>query len=910
MSDDRRNDRRDAIAREVDDELRSHIEMRARDNERAGMNPDEARRAAERAFGDYGRIARASLRERTAPPDSSGRRGFGRRLVAALDALRQDVVHGLRGLARNPGLYGAAVVTLAIGMGATTSIYSLANWTLLRPIPGVEHPEDLTIIWTGLMQSNGAFAPTMLSTPNFRDVADRLTSVAGLAGFQRVGVSVVPGAGVATGTTAAAVTPTYFDVLGIRPILGRGFVREDETAGATGRVVVISHALWSSVFGNDPGALGESLRINGIPYTVIGVTPQGFQGTELFEGIDLWVPGATYAQLNHVEDPARYATRDHGWFYMLVARRAPGVTWEQVSGELDTLEAWLAEQYPEDNEIFTEYGFHVWGTFGTSPMGVDRLRQTLALLMSVSLLVLLIASANVANLLLLRGLRRRSEVALRKALGGGRGRLMRQHLTEGLLLWLIGGAGGLVLARFLSRAFEGTRLGYATVTGVTLDARVLLFTGGSALLVGALFATLPAAATLRVDAGGALRDATVAGGRRRLWVRGGLTALQLGATLTLLVGALLLVQTLRNLARVDLGFDAPDVYVAQAGTGAMGYSQDATFDYFVEFERRLLQQPGISEVAVAGQIPLKCCGFGTGVYPAGKDPEQDGVRTSVVTLLSPSYFDLFGIPLLRGRSFAPEEITRPGAEPRRVVVVSELLAERLFQSLDVLGRSVQFPSRNNDGPEYEIVGVVGNVYYRDIDATPEPFLYQPAPEPFFFSSQFIALRAAKLQNVTNSVRDVALSLDDALPPGEVQSMTAITAEASGQWSLLARLMTLLAAFAAALSAVGLYGVVAFMVRARARELGIRIALGATTRTVFAHVLRGITVTTAAGLLLGLGGAVALVRYLESRLVGVAPFDPGIWTLAAVALAAIAFAAAFFPARRATQLDPVETLRAE
>lgn len=905
-----RSGNRDGIAVEIDEELRAHIRLRAEDNERAGMDPEEARREAERAFGDYRRIKRASLYERTAPPDPNDGGGLRRRLAGWLDALRQDLVHTRRAMARDPALYGAAVLTLAIGLGAVTSIYSLANWVLLRPIPGVESPEDLSHIWTGRMTEEGAFRVSMLSTPNFNDVAARLTTTTGLTAFQRAGVSVVRGGGVAAGRDAAAVTVQYFDVLGVQPVLGRAFTPADESNGAAGRVTVISHTLWTSMFGNDPGVLGETLRVNGTPYTVIGVAPQGFQGTELFEGIDLWVPGTTYAELTHREDPELFAGRDRGWFYMLVARRAPGVAWEQVSGELDTLEAWLAEQYPEENEDLTASGFHVWGTFGTPPMGVDSLRQTLALLMGVSALVLLIASANVANLLVLRGLGRRSEVALRKALGGGWGRLVRQHLTEGLVLWLIGGLGGLGLARVLAAGFEGTQVGYAAVSGVTLDLRVVVFAAGSALLVGTVFAVLPAAATLRVDAGGALRGTTATAGRARLWARGGLTALQLGATLTLLVGAFLLVQTLFNLADVDLGFTAADITVLQASTREMGYSDQATFDYYAEFERRLRGRPGIEEVAVVGQIPLRCCGFGSRIYPAGQDPEQSKVDANAVTLTSPAFFELFRIPVLRGRVFSRDEITRPGDQPRNVIILSETLAERLFGSIDAVGRSVQFPSRSNDGPAFEVVGVVGDVYYRNLTSPPEPYFYQPAPQPYFSPWQYIAVRAAAPVPVAAIAQEVAKAIDDALPLGEIHTMEAITAEARGQWTLLAELMALLAAFGVLLSAVGLYGVVAYVARARSREFGIRMALGATARDVFGQVLRSTTFTVSLGLLLGLGGAGALVQVLESRLFGVAPFEPRVWIAAATGMVMIALAAALVPARRATRLDPAETLREE
>jgi len=909
MSDDRRHPRRDDIAREVDDELRAHIEMRARDNERAGMDPDEALRAAEEAFGDYARIARASFYERTAPSETE-RRGRSHRLLAWLDTFWLDLVQTMRGFARNPGLYGAAVLTLAIGLGATTSIYSLANWMLLRPIPGVEAPEDLSHVWVGRMTEEGAFRVSGLSTPNFQDVAERLTTATGIAGFQWAGTSLKTGERAAISVFAAVVTSNYFDVLGVQPRLGRAFALGEDSPGADARVVVISDDLWTSTFDRDPEVLGRTLRLSGFVYTVVGVAPEGFHGTELFEGIDLWVPSGVYRELNHRPDPESQLDRAADWFYMLVVRRAPGATWSQVSDELDGLEAWLADQFPEENSRFSEVGFHVWETFGTAPMGVEVLRRSLLLMMGVSGLVLLIASANVANLLLLRCLGRRSEIALRKALGGSRWRMVRLHLTEGLLLWLLGGIGGLALARVLAGAFEGARVGYATVSGVALDSRVVGFAAASALLVGALFSVLPAAASRRVSGGSALRGSTATAPGRRLWARNGLTALQLAASLTLLVGALLLAQTLANLIDVDPGFEPEGIYVFLGTTNGTSYTPADDFAYFSEIERRMRLQPEVESVAIVDRAPFHCCGSSTRIMPSGADPETAMLTPNTNQVFSSEFFDLLEIPLLRGRTFTREEITAPGQERHRVVVLSEQLAAQLFPGDDAVGRRVEFNVRGDAGLQFEVVGIVGDVYYGDLTAPPEPFVYRPAGGERVENQQHITFRTSAPGRVGEIARDVAAAVDPDLPIGEVQSMSRVLAAERGQWTLLAKLMTLLAGFAAVLSAIGLYGVVAFMVRARSRELGIRMALGATSRELLTQVLRSITVTTAVGLLVGLGGAVALVRVLESQLFGVAPFDPVVWSLAALGMVSVSLVAAFLPARRATRVDPVVTLRAE
>lgn len=909
MNKDRERLRQD-IASEVEEELRLHIRMRAEENERAGMSPDEARREAELAFGDYRRIARASLYQRTAPRDPGHDDGFRGKLENLLETACRDVVYTLRGFTRQPGLAAAAIITLAIGLGATTAIYSLANWALLRPIPGVDTPEDLSHVWVGNMMPEGGFRVAFLSIPNFNDVATRMTTTERLAYYQHTPVSVDFGSGGAESMTAGVVSTSYFDILGVQPSLGRAFTEAEGAPGANAAVVIIGHRMWTSHFGGDQGVLGSTVRINGIPLEIVGVAPEGFEGTELFEGLDLWVPGSAYAILRRSEDPERYGNRSAGFFYMLLARRVPGATWDQVSAEFDSMEAWLSEQFPETNEQFTENGFHVFGTFGAPPMGDDAQLRMLTLLLAGSALVLLIASANVANLLLMRGLGRQTENALRRALGCGRGRLIRQHLTEGIVLWLIGGLAGLGVARLLLTFFEGASVGYTELIGVPLDGRAMLFATGTALVVGSFFATIPAIAAQRVGAASSLKRNASTTGSHGLWARSSLATIQLAASLTLFVAALLLARTLANLAAVDHGFDPEDVYAFSSNTYEMSYSQPQTFAYFREFERRLRSRPEIAAVAMSDSAPLERAVRLTRLYPAGEAAEESTIRVRSNLLWSPGYFELFRIPL-RGRTFAPEEITPLGQDPPPVVIVSETLARQLFDTVDVLGRAVAFTSSDREGRRYEIIGVAGDVYHESLNTPPQPLLYEPIGSTTFIGYRAsIAVRATSDVPVAEIAREVGADLDAALPVGEVRSMDDALADARSQWTLLTKLIVLLATFAGLLAAVGLYGVVAFTVRSRARELGIRAALGASGQNLIRLVLRTTATTTAVGLVLGLAGAAALVRLLEESLYGVEPFDATLWGLAAAGMVVVSLVAALFPARRALKLDPAETLRAQ
>jgi predicted permease len=439
-----------------------------------------------------------------------------------------------------------------------------------------------------------------------------------------------------------------------------------------------------------------------------------------------------------------------------------------------------------------------------------------------------------------------------------------------------------------------------------MDGRVIGFAISAALLVGMAFALFPALPALRSAPAGVLKEGGPSGTRRALGVRSALTVLQLAASLTLLIGTLLMVQTLRNLSAVDLGIVTDGVYSIEGSTSPLGYTQEQTYEYFTELQRRFELQPGVRGAAVASGVPFHCCARMTRIRPAGDTTDERLVEARSNELWSANYFELLGIPLLEGRPFDPAEIGAPGRAARPVVILSASLAQQLFPGTGAVGRMVEFPRRDR---QFEVIGVVGDAHGSDLTAPPEPLVYEPAgSDGRFLPWQDLLVRVDGPVEVAAVAQEIGAQLDAALPVGEVMSMSEAFADARAQWTLLAKLMSLLASFAALLAAVGLYGVVAFGVKARAREIGIRMALGAESARVFRLVLRSTLGMTIAGLVFGLGGAVALARVLESRLFGVAPFDVGTWTLAAAGLVAVALLASWLPARRATRVDPVQTLR--
>ncbi len=906
MTDDDRPERRiwkPDVRQDVDDELAFHLEMRQRELAERGAALRDARDEALRRFGNLNAVAAVCR-------DIDERWYREQRRASMWVDFRQDVGYALRRLARAPGFTIAAVATLALGIGATTAIFGLVNWTLLRPLPGVANPSALAWVWSGSWSDRGSFTVSRLTYPNYLDIAPRLRAITGLAGIQGQSAAVAAGEHSARPVPAQLVTASYFDVLGVRFAVGRPFTAEEDAPGRPTPVAVISDRLWTSLFARSPSALGQTMHVNGVALTVIGITAPGFQGTDRVRAIDLWIPGNVSPLVNH--GSAAVASRAAGGFYEWVARFAPGVNGQQAQAELQTLAAWLAEQYPEANKKFTQQvKLHVFGPIGVDPLLRGRLSTSLGLMMGLSGLVLLIACANVANLLIMRGVGRASETAVRKALGASRSRLLRQHLTEGVTLWTLGGLGGTLVAIWLTRLMEGMPLaGRTPIADVPMDWRVLGFTAVLSLVVGLLFSVLPARRAIRVEAAEMLKSAGWAVTRRRFGPASLLTIVQLAASLTLVVGALLLARTLQNLGRVELGFDPRGVSAMFVQPGMVGHKEAASYQYLQQFMQRLQARGGIESVALSqGGTPFFDANMSTRVRIMGDASNASMQRPRTAQLYSTGYFDTLRIPLVRGRLFTADDLGAPGKPARRVVILNEWLARDLFGSIDgAVGRSVEFRVLGTNGP-CEVVGVVGNALSSVLTDERAPMVFEPAGlDGPLRTDATITIRSAPGTDAVAAAREIAASLDRSLPLGLVMTMEEAIDQGLAQWQVLARLLTALAAVAGALSAIGLYAVVSFGVAARRREIGIRMALGAEPAAVRRLVLRGTAMMTAVGLLAGLGGAVALARMLKSSLFGVPPFDPVVWTIAAAILVALAFAASIVPARRATRVDVAETLR--
>ncbi len=746
--------------------------------------------------------------------------------------------------------------------------------------------------------------------PNYRDIATRLKSAA-IGGYQPETLIVMREGHGPRQMSGQFVTASFFEVLGVRMAAGRPFTSQEDIPGAVTPVVVISERLWASAFNRDPAVLGQSLRINGHPFTIIGVTGGGFRGLDRVAQNDVWLPGATYPLVN--QHKLTFAERNRGFLYQFVVRLSPGATWQQVESELQSFGPWLAAQYPKENELFKTSGFHLVGRLGASFFsGRQRLVTLTGVMMGISALVMLIACANVAGLLMTRGMGRAHEVALRKVLGGGNWRQLQQHLIEGVVLWLAGGAVAILLVWGASRLVAGTPIPWLRIreADIALDWRVVVFSTGVSLSCGLLFSVLPALRTLRAEPADTLRNTSPTMSRPTFTTGIVLAVFQLSASLTLLVGAVLLVATLRHLAAVDLGFVPSNVWAFEVTPGSVGYSEERAFAYYQEFSNRLSRNAGVASMAMASSGPLfMATRLTTRLRRYGDFTDQSLHAPYEHLVLSPAYFETLSIRLVRGRDFSQADMGAPGRAAAPVVVLSESLALSLFGTIEVIGESVEFPTLARKDQRHEVIGVVDDVHQFDIAEDPPQLVYvlRGSKEPIPTSAMML-IRTPAPRDMTAEVRAVAASLNASLPIADVIPLTVAVKNARAEWDALAKLIGFVAAVASFLAACGLYGVVAFGVAARQREFGIRMALGATAGEIRRLALRTAATIVGVGIVLGLGGAAALSRILENRLVGVEPFDSVSWALAVIGLASVSFIAALPPARHATTVDVADTLR--
>jgi putative ABC transport system permease protein len=868
--------------RDVEDEFSFHLEMRARELEARGYAPTAARDEAMRQFGD---LEDAKIYCRAV----DARRERGAMRVEWLSEIRQDVTFAWRTLARAPAFAIVAILTLALGIGANTAIFSVVNGILLRPLPWPE-PERLVII----ASSTPEYSATTSSPANVMDWRRMQTSFTGLAGYITSSQNLTTDALEPRRLEGVEVLPDFFDILRVRPLLGRTF-REEEGAYGGDRVVLLRERLWRSRFGADPRIVGSAITLGGQSHTVLGVMPdeQAYPSSA-----EIWLPLRW--------DP-EWLPKSRGAIYVrVVARLKPGVTVEKADAEMRGIARQLELQYPDANTGYsaTVRPMHEWI--------VGDLRTPLMVLLGAVGLVLLIACTNVSNLMLVRAARRETEIAVRVALGAGRGRIVRQLITESAVLSLIGAAAGVVLAVWGLRAL--TRIAPEDIPrleSVRLDPMVLLFATAAAIITGVIFGLIPALVAARTDLASGLKEGARGTGSKPASrrVRNALVVSEIALAVMLLAGAGLLIRSFRELMRVDPGFRPENVMSFTLSLPEGKYDDpDLRLTLADQLLERLNATPGVQSAAASMGLPLTGFSFSLSFEVAGRPKPKPGDEPSAqVRLVTPEFFRTMGISLVRGRAFTDAD--RAGGQ--RVLMVTESGARRFFPNEEAIGKRIQFGwGRDGDYLGGEIIGILADVKQSELSEAALPEMYAPFAQWPVDAFSIVMRTSGEPTSVMTSARAALREIDPYLPMFDVKTMDKVVAESVARPRFYMLLLTSFAAVALVLSAVGIYGVIAYLVTMRTRELGIRIALGASNGDVLRLVLREGVVVATVGLAIGTAGALALSRLLSSLLFGVRPNDPLTFLVVAVTLALVALLASFIPARRAARLDPLVAIRAE
>jgi putative ABC transport system permease protein len=857
---------------DLDREIASHLALLEDEHRRRGLTPDEARLAARRALGSE---AHAKDLHRDA------------RAFMWVDDCQRDVRHAARMLFHNPGFTAVAVLTLALGIGANTAIFSVVNAVLLRPLPYMD-PDRLVQVITpppsaAPSRPPGLAAPRMAALiPTRFDTLRRGTrALSHVAGYVLT-TSTLTGQGDAVRLTGIQATASLFPMLGVPPALGRTFELREEVSGGDA-VVVLAHETWKRYFASDPGIVGRIIALDGLGRTVVGVMPDGFAFPDAH--VQYWVPYVP---------PAANARAILSLSVM--GRLRDGVSRETAEGDVNAVMLDAALPAARRFELA-----------GVQDELVAPVRPALLILAGAVGLVLLIACVNLANLLLARMATRQREIAVRRAVGASAGRLVRQLLTESVLLSLLGGVAGTLLAfggvrllrvlgTSLPRRDLGPGMSLPRLDEISIDASTLIFTAGIALLTGILFGLLPALRHSRRREMDILREQ--AGGNR---VRGALVVAEIAMAMMLLVGGALLIHSFIRLSNVETGYDPTNVLTFQATPRPLPAPQAMAFaDQFVA---RLTSLPGVTAAGYGNNLPLVLQGFRRDVSPV---PPVKGQRIEApqpgMHAISPGFVTAMGMPVLEGRGFSE------GEAASREALISRTFARSGFFDGPAIGRRI-YTGRGS----WEVVGIVEDLRQFGMGQRPDSEMYvvEFVPPPPGLGGTYFAVRSnLDPSSITASVRAIARELDPQATVDNIATMEQIVSHSIAGPRFNAVLLGVFAAMAVALAAIGIYGVLVYVVTQRTREIGIRMALGARRAQVVGLVVRQSAWLTVAGMMLGVSGAAALSRYLETLLFGVTPLDAGTFAAAAVAFAVVAMVAVYGPARRATRVDPLVALRSE
>jgi predicted permease len=822
-----------------------------------------------------------------------------------MDTLLQDIRYAARTLLKSPGFTAIAVLTLGLGIGANSAVFTLVNAALFRAPPGTR-PQEL--VWLAATRDfpeqpgRPRSYQRRFSLPEYRDYAAQATAFTGLSAYQDVALSLGSG-GEPERISGLLVSGNYFQVLGLVPAAGRFFAPEEDRDPGAHPVVVLSHGLWRRRFGSDSGVVGTDITVNGRRFMVAGVAPAGFVGIQLGEPAELFMPLAMVG-VAMPRSAELLEQRDAGWL-QIAARLKPGNTAAAASAEVGTLASQLALAYPEALAATSAEVTPLSG--GLDPGNRREALPVFVLLMAVPALVLLIACANVANLLLARAAGRRREIGVRLALGATRWRLLRQLLTESVILALCAGAAGMLLSFWLNDILLAvSRAPTEIELALKPDVRVLAFTLAVAVVTGVLFGLAPALGATRPDLVPALKEEGFTLGRRlrRSRLTGAFVVAQVAISLMLLVTAGLFLRSLDKALDVNPGFDPANRISLSFDLGIQGYSDKQRGSFYARLLERVRAIPGVVAASVASPLPLSGRMIGTAVSREGVDQDAGAVPVNLGAF-SPDYFATMGTPLLHGRDFAPTD--GPGA--RLVAIINETLARRLWGNEDPIGRRLRLYGR--DEPYREVIGVAKDGKYDELTESPRGFLFLPERQRADLSDIALVVKTAgDPRPLAGTLTAAVHELDPTLPIFRLETLEQALLNRLDKERGASSLLGVFGTLALLLAALGLYGVMAYAVSQRTREIGVRVALGARQADVLRQFVGEGVRLAAIGVVIGLALSAALTRIIARFLYGVTATDAATFAGGALLLGVVAVLASWFPARRAARVDPMVALRAE